>query len=82
VINDDAENVLLEFVQQNFVTERTAAIDRDTPLLTAQIVDSMGITLLAAFIEERFGVACDGTEIRRGRLETVRGLAAWIADRS
>jgi acyl carrier protein len=73
---------LLEFVQRNFANERTGTITLDTPLLTEQMVDSMGVTLLAAFIEERFGVTFDGPELRKGRLETVRAIAALVDRRA
>lgn len=79
---DAREQALLDFVRCNFQTETAPEIDLDTPLLGAQIVDSMGITLLAAYIEEYFDVPFDGTELRRGRLETVRGIAAWLARHS
>ena len=55
-----------------------AEIGLDTPLLAERIVDSMGVTLLAAFIEEEYGVPFDGTELRQGRLETVRALARLL----
>lgn len=78
---DGPTQALLDFVRLNFQTEATGTIDLDTPLVTRQIVDSMGVTLLAAFIEEHFDVPFDGTELRKGRLETVRGIAAWLARR-
>ncbi len=77
-MEDAHERILLEFVRQNFRTDATGEIDVDTPLVGRQVLDSMGITLLAAFIEERFDVPFDGTNLRKGRLETVRGIAAWI----
>ena len=77
-MEDAHERILLEFVRQNFRTDATGEIGVDTPLVGTQVLDSMGITLLAAFIEERFDVPFDGTNLRKGRLETVRGIAAWI----
>ena len=70
--------LLLDFVRRNFATETSAAITLDTPLLSERIIDSMGITLLAAFIEEQFHVAFDGTELRKGRLETIRAIVAAL----
>jgi acyl carrier protein len=78
VNQDERSQALLEFVRRNFTTESTPEITLDTPLLGDEIVDSMGITLLAAFVEERFDVAFDGTELRKGRMETVRNLVAWL----
>ena len=69
---------LLEFVRRTFAVPGGAEIGLDTPLLAERIVDSMGVTLLAAFIEEEYGVPFDGTELRQGRLETVRALARLL----
>ena len=69
---------LLDFVRRNFASPTGATITADTPLLTDQVLDSLGITLLAAFVEERWSVPFDGTELRKGRVETVRGLAALL----
>jgi acyl carrier protein len=77
-MHDARSAMLLEFVRRNFATSNGAPIDLDTPLLSEQIVDSMGITLLSAFVEEQFGVPFDGTELRKGRLETVRAVAALV----
>jgi acyl carrier protein len=78
VSQDERAQALLEFIRRNFTTESTPEITLDTALLGENIVDSMGVTLLAAFIEERFDVGFDGTELRRDRMETVRDLVGWL----
>lgn len=79
---DDADGArvarLLDFVRRNFGGAHAAEITADTPLLSEQILDSMGMTVLAAFIEETFRVPFDGSELRKGRLETVRAIAALL----
>jgi acyl carrier protein len=77
-MDDVRSAMLLDFVRRNFSTSNGAPIQLDTPLLSEQIVDSMGITLLSAFVEEQFRVPFDGTELRKGRLETVRAVAALV----
>jgi acyl carrier protein len=73
---------LLDFVRRNFVGEgRAAPPSLDTPLLSEQLLDSMGVALLATFIEERCDVPFDGSELRVGRLESVREIAELIARR-
>jgi acyl carrier protein len=47
-------------------------------VLTEGLLDSMGIVLLATFIEEQFHVPFDGTELRVGRCETVRDVLRLI----
>lgn len=76
---DDARaSILLDFVRRNLAIEDADAITLDTPLLSDRLIDSMGITMLAAFIEEQFDVAFDGTELRKGRLESIRDIVAQL----
>lgn len=76
---DDAGTQLLDFIRRDLLAGRSVDVTLDTPLLSERLIDSMGVTLLAAFVEEEFGVPFDGTELRAGRLETVRALLAAIA---
>lgn len=71
-------DVLLDFVRRNFQTERATEITLDTPLLSEWILDSMGMAVFAAFIEETFAVPFDGSELRKGRLETIRAVDALL----
>ncbi|MGH7789596.1 MAG: acyl carrier protein [Candidatus Binatia bacterium] len=76
---DDARaQALLDFVRRNFAPQREAEVTLDTPLLSEQWIDSMGVTLLAAYIEETFGVPFDGTELRSERLESIRAIVGLI----
>jgi len=77
-MDDPRAAVLLDFVRRNFGVEDADEITLDTPLLSERLIDSMGITMLAAFIEEQFDVAFDGTELRKGRLESVRDILAHL----
>ena len=69
---------LLEFVGHYIAAGRDVPLTADTPLLTEGVLDSMGIVLLASFIEEQFGVPFDGTELRIGRCESVRDVLQLI----
>ncbi len=56
-------------------------LDLDTSLVDNGSLDSMGATLLAAFIEEQFGVKVGDADISAGRLGTVRQALALIDER-
>ena len=77
-MDDPRAPVLLDFVRRYFAAGREAAVTVDTPLLSEGLLDSMGITLLATFVEEQFSVAFAGTELRIGRRETIRDVLALI----
>ncbi len=77
-MDDPRATLLLDFVRRYFAAGHEADVTVDTPLLSQGLVDSMGLTLLAAFVEEQFGVPFDGTELRAGRCETIRDLLALL----
>jgi acyl carrier protein len=79
---DSRAQVLLDFVRRNLDSEADVDVTLDTPLLSDGLIDSMGLTLLAAFVEEEFHVPFDGTELRAGGPETIRALLDLIARRS
>jgi acyl carrier protein len=77
-MDDPRASALLDFVRHYFAAGREMPVTVDTPLLSEGLLDSMGLTLLAAFVEEQLGVAFDGTELRVGRRETIRDILALI----
>ena len=77
-MDDPRAPLLLDFVRRYFAVGREAPVTLDTPLLSEGLLDSMGLTLLASFVEEQFGVPFDGTELRAGRHESIRDLLALI----
>jgi acyl carrier protein len=78
VTNDSRALALLDFVRRNLIPEDAGEIGLDTPLLSERLIDSMGIAMLAAFIEEEFDVPFDGTELRKGRVESIRAIVGRL----
>ena len=77
-MDDPRAPLLLDFVRRYCAAGLDAPVTLDTPLLSEGLIDSMGLTLLAAFVEEQFGVPFDGTELRVGRHETIRDLLGLL----
>jgi acyl carrier protein len=72
---------LLDFVRRTLLTDPHHPLTTASRLRSEGLIDSLGVALLAAFIEERFGTRFDDVEIRAGRLETVDAISAEIARR-
>jgi acyl carrier protein len=72
---------LLQFVRQTFAgrVPADAQPGPTSPLFSSQVIDSMGVVELLAFIERAFGVSLDLTMDDLSRLDTVERLAAAIA---
>jgi acyl carrier protein len=70
-MSDDRAAVISDYIRAHLLVDRSKELALDTPLISEGLVDSMGLVLLAAFVEERFGVRIDDAEIRAGHLETI-----------
>ena len=70
--------MLLEFIRTKLLLDDGRALTPETKLVSGQIVDSMGLVLLAAFVEEQFGVRVDDADLRTGDLDTVTDILALV----
>ncbi|HWC65720.1 MAG TPA: phosphopantetheine-binding protein [Thermoanaerobaculia bacterium] len=72
---------LREFLDRNWGSALRRALSADEPLVTSGIVDSFGLVDLSLFVEERFGVRIDASDVGRGRADTAAEIAALIDTR-
>ena len=56
---------------------RTIAEDDD--LLAGGIIDSLGVTQLVAFLEERFGIRVTDEELTPANFRTIAAIEAFVA---
>lgn len=75
------ENALAEFVRNELLHGRKVALTGDADLLSAGIVDSLGILRLVAFIEERFGVKVPDEDVVFENFQSISAMAAYVAGR-
>ena len=77
----DTREEIKKYIEEEFVTE-TDDVDLDTvDLLEEEIVDSLGIFTLISFIEEKFGVSIDPTDINLDNFQTVDTITALVEGR-
>jgi acyl carrier protein len=77
-VRDRPVDLLLDFVRTRLLSDERPDLTAYTKLVTDQAVDSMGLVLLAAFVEERFGIRIADADLRAGGLETLAEIAALI----
>ena len=73
------ESVVREFIVSNFLfgdTERK--LSDDDSLLEHEIVDSTGIMELVLFLEEKYGIEIDTSELVPANLDSISRVAAFI----
>lgn len=78
---DERAQKLATFIRTNLLQTPDAPLELDTSLVENGSLDSMGSTLLAAFIEEQFGVTVGDKAISSGRLGTIRQVLDLIDER-
>lgn len=77
MVPDPRTAELERYVRTNLVIDEGAPLSSTTPLVGGGLVDSMGIVMLAAFIEDRFGVRISEDEIMGGS-DSIDAIVALI----
>ncbi len=71
---------ILAFVQETFRNrlDPEQGLSSSTPLFSSQLIDSMGLIELLAFLEKEFGVSLEATVDELTKLDTAANLAREI----
>ena len=72
---------ILEFLDRTWGWSLRRAISADEPLVSSGIVDSFGLVDLSLFVDERFGVRIDASDLGAGRADTAAEIARLVAAR-
>ncbi len=73
---------VVEFLHTALMVDAGSPIHAETPLVSSGLLDSMGVVMLAAFVEERFGVRLSDDDVRAGGVDTIAALLALIDRRA
>jgi acyl carrier protein len=78
-MNSDIRNAIREYLTKEFGQDRPDfTLSDDTNLLQAQIIDSLGIFMLTAFLEERYGITIDPDEVLIEHFETIVDVSRFV----
>jgi acyl carrier protein len=72
---------LTEFIRQELLHGRAVKLDDDLDLLSAGVIDSLGILRMVAFMEERFGVKVPDEDVVFENFQSIRAMADYVAQR-
>ncbi|WP_234945254.1 acyl carrier protein [Anaeromyxobacter sp. Fw109-5] len=70
-----------QFIVENFYVSDPADLADDSLLVTAGVIDSTGMLELIAFVETEFGVRIEDEEMTPENLESIRRVAAFVANK-
>jgi acyl carrier protein len=74
----DAETIL-EFIEEEADLDEEVELTADTSLFRDQLLDSMNLTSLIAFLEETFEIRVKPMDIVFENLDTVNHMLAYVA---
>jgi acyl carrier protein len=74
----DTMAAIRDFVMEEFVPDDDIDIDETTNLLEEEVVDSLGIFTLVAFIESKFSVSVDAAEVNLQNFETLNSITKLV----
>ena len=75
----DIEQVVRQHIIEEFMSDdANAELTNDQELIKGGLVDSLGIFLLVAFVQERFGVTIEPAEVVLDNFETVNAICELV----
>lgn len=74
----EIEREIRNFVVQHFLSGHPEKL-RDDGSLLGDVIDSMGVLDLVAFLQDRFKITVEDEEVMPGNLDTIKNLAAYVA---
>lgn len=78
----EIQNTIKKYIIQEFMYDQAGVeLTIETPLIEEEIIDSMGIFRLIAFLEEEFGFTLKHEEVVMESFETIIAIAALVEDR-
>jgi acyl carrier protein len=73
----DIERDVREFVIQHFLSGDAGKLRADGSLL-GDVIDSMGVITLVAYVQEHFGITVEDDEVLPSNLDTIANLVAFV----
>jgi acyl carrier protein len=73
---------IVKFIKEYFIKESTKVLDGDTLFLENGILDSTGVIELVVFLEEKFKIEIEDTEIVPENLNSINMLVEFVQRKS
>jgi acyl carrier protein len=80
-VNEEIVQPIGQYIAESVLKQPGRTIRPDEPLLSSGLVDSFSLMDLALYIEERFGVRIEDTELNSQTFDTLAQLAALVRSR-
>ncbi|MEM1256121.1 MAG: acyl carrier protein [Cyanobacteria bacterium P01_H01_bin.21] len=77
----DNQEILKQYISQTLLNGRMQ-VEADDDLLGEEIIDSMGVMQLVAFVEDKFGCDVPQSDITITNFRTIKAIDGYLAKRS
>jgi acyl carrier protein len=77
----DYRNGLKDFIKEEILHGRAVNLDEDQDLLSAGIIDSLGILRIVAFMEENLGIGVKDEDVVFENFQSIRLMAQYVEQR-
>jgi len=78
---NDIETTLAKHIATTILKQPNRALKDTDPIISSGLIDSFNLVDLALFIEDKFGVRIDDSELNAQTFDSVAQLAALIRQR-
>jgi acyl carrier protein len=72
------ESALTDFIRQEILHGRKVAVEDEQDLLSAGILDSLGILRVVSFIEQQFGIKVPDEDVVFENFQSVQAMARYL----
>lgn len=80
-MTDEITTTLATYIATEILRQPDRAIDPDAALLSSGLIDSFHLVDLGMFVEDKFGVRIDDSELNASTFDTLNQLVAIIRSR-
>ena len=74
-------NALTDFIGKQILHGRAVTLNNDLDLLSAGIIDSLGILRMVAFMEEELGIKVPDEDVVFENFQNIQCMARYVAER-
>lgn len=74
----DTQTILMDYIQEELLKGRKMELNPEADLLSAGVLDSLGILQMVAFIEERFGYQVPDEDVVFENFVSVNALTDYL----
>jgi acyl carrier protein len=78
---NETTDALGQYIAAQILKQPNRTLKADEPLISSGLIDSFSLVDLSMFVEERFGVRLDDSELNAGTFDSLAQLADLIAQR-